>query len=127
MKRRPIPLKVQVIVLKRRLCEALGCEAIELDHRPPLYLRDDDGPAANNPDYIEAIPIGEHSRRTHGTKATSYGSDAHERAKLNRLLVPTKSITLAQAKQIFPSRALPGGKHSLLKKKLSGKVVRREP
>jgi hypothetical protein len=117
---------MQVLVLKRELCKALGCDAIEFDHRPPLYLRGADGPAANDPAGIEAIPIGEHKRRTHGTKATSYGSDAHERAKIKRLDKITTAKPERQLARIrFLARPLPGGKGSPLKKKLSGKVVRR--
>jgi hypothetical protein len=125
-KRKPIPLKVQVIVLKLALCKLLSCEAIEFDHRPPLYLRGDDGPDANDPAFIEAIPVHEHRKRTHGTKATSYGSDAHERAKLKRLDKATTAKPERQLARIrFLARPLPGGKGSPLKKKLSGKVVRR--
>ena len=128
MQRKPIPLWVQVIVLKRKLAEVLGCEAVELDHRPPLYLRGDNGPAANDPNYIEAIPVGEHRRRTHGTRATSYGSDAHARAKIKRLMDQYTTKPPMSGKQVLKLlkvRPLPGGKASPLKKKLSGKVVKR--
>jgi hypothetical protein len=132
-KRKPIPLKVQVIVLKRALCKLLSCEAIEFDHRPPLYLRRDWTIDPNDPDYIEAIPMHEHRKRTHGTKATSYGSDAHERAKVKRL---DKQLSSKASRQMLfdlmtisthlrRARPLPGGKGSPLKKKLSGKVVPR--
>jgi hypothetical protein len=126
IKRKPIPLKVQVIVLKRALCRLLSCDGIEFDHRPPLYLRRDWAIDPNDPDYIEAIPIHEHRKRTHGTKATSYGSDAHERAKIKRLDKATTAKPERQLARIpFLARPLPGGKGSPLKKKLSGKVVQR--
>jgi hypothetical protein len=125
-KRKPIPLKVQVIVLKRALCRLLSCEAIEFDHRPPLYLRYEWAIDPNDPDYIEAIPMHEHRKRTHGTKATSYGSDAHARAKIKRLDKATTAKPERQLARIrFLARPLPGGKGSPLKKKLSGKVVKR--
>jgi hypothetical protein len=134
-------------VLKHALCKLLSCDAIEFDHRPPLYLRRDWTIDPNDPDYIEAIPIHEHRKRTHGTKATSYGSDAHERAKIKRLeAAAQRSLQRQWDKQIADpavgvmtlksgpvsisfrkpgSRLLPGGKGSPLKKKLSGKVVQR--
>jgi hypothetical protein len=90
--RRPaIPLATQVAVLKRALCVSLGCDAIELDHRPALWERsyddvtDDTVPSANDPAHLEAIGKDEHRTRTSGTKATSAGSDAHRRAKVSRL------------------------------------------
>lgn len=120
-KRPSIPLEVQVAVLKRALCKVLHVDTIELDHRPALWQRHYDDeinntiPGANNPNHIEAIGKEDHRRRTHGTKATSYGSDSHERAKERRLTTPKKA----------KGAALMGTKRSGWKKKLNGRIERR--
>jgi hypothetical protein len=140
--------------MHRKLKELLG--EFQFDHRPALWERqfdtekNDTIPAANDWNYIEVITVDEHKRRSHGTKATSYGSDAHERAKAKRIAKrtaliynmlsdppPHKGLSDAYATilgeepiavhrnvPIF-SRALPGGRKSKLKRKLSGKVVKR--
>jgi len=134
VRRKPIPLAVKVAVLERTLCGLLCCDKIEYDHRPPLYLREriNDGciPFENDPAYIEAIPKQEHAKRTHGTAATSYGSDAHERAKTKRLAqrffdATTRLVQAEEAIRRSRSRPLPGGRNSPLKKTIAGKVVRR--
>lgn len=109
-KRPSIPLGVQVKVLKAKLAKVLGVDKIEIDHRPPLYLRkfdtdkNDTIPPANDPFFMEALGSAEHKVRTGGTKATSAGSDAHVRAKIKRL-------TLAPlVKALWPSRKIPSRK-----------------
>jgi len=149
MKRKSIPLSVKVAVLERQLCALLCCDKIEYDHRPPLYLRERiyDGyvPFENDPAYIEAVPKLEHRKRTHGTKATSYGSDAHERAKTKRLVAQYHNVPIYETdklkqqfealitqygdnpavRKLINSRPLPGGRNSPYSKTLSGKVIKR--
>lgn len=136
-KRPAIPLSAQVQALKRALCIVMGCTSIEFDHRPPLYLRrydtdtNDTIPSANDPAYIEAIAGDLHRIRTSGTAATSYRSDAHERAKTKRLhalwekALDRPPMTYEEIKPLLHSRPLQGGKGSPLKKKLNGRVVKR--
>jgi hypothetical protein len=129
--RQSIPQRSQIVALKRALLSAyndlsgsglpLGT-SIEIDHRPPLYARkfdtdtNDTVPSAGDPAYLEVITSDVHAVRTHGTKATSYGSDAHQRAKERRLSGATPKRQ---------SRPMPGTKASGWKKKISGKVERR--
>jgi hypothetical protein len=120
-----IPLATQIKVLKEALLSALDHApgtTIEIDHRPPLYARQfntntyDTVPPANDPTYLEAVTSNVHRVRTSGTKATSYGSDAHQRAKERRLSGATPKRK---------SRPMPGSRASGFKKKMSGKVERR--
>lgn len=66
-------------------------KGLRFDHRPPLQDRPYDTekgdfiPPQNDPDNIEAIPAKEHDRRTFGTKATTLGSDVHNRSHERRL------------------------------------------
>lgn len=53
------------------------------------------------PDCLLCVPCAK--RKTFGTKATSYGSDAHERAKVKRLRGETKN----GPKRRLPSRPMP--------------------
>jgi len=68
---------------------------VEYDHHPALWLRPYDEPAGdfdppqNSPEHITARTKADHKAKTTGRKgeqkSTSYGSDAHERAKMIRL------------------------------------------
>lgn len=69
-KRKSIPLGVKVLALERKLCEVMGCERIEYDHRPGLEQRDvlpdgsDYDPPQLDPAFIDPVPAGEHLERT---------------------------------------------------------------
>jgi len=73
----------------------VGFEPCEYDHRPPLFARQFDTearggkgdtiPACNDPAFIQAVTCAVHKMRTSGPGYTSYGSDAHERAKGKRI------------------------------------------
>lgn len=96
------PLHVQVKVLLRQLGlyeRELGFgERVKVnwDHRPPLSERrfDTDAwdtiPAANDPNFIEAIDEGTHDKRTNGPggekRITTLGSDTHNRKKVRNLI-----------------------------------------
>ena len=99
-KRKAIPLHVKGIVLGRQgydcaQCRApLGTSPIQYDHRPPLWTRPyntkDYVPGQLDPDYIEALHVACHDKRTNGPggekRITSAGSDAGTRAKVKRIL-----------------------------------------
>jgi hypothetical protein len=90
-KRRTIPVAVKRAVCARQkwVCKC-GCGMVvsekpgtgtKFDHRPPLRLRDvlPDGsdyiPPQHSVEHLDAICNAEHHRRTHGTGATTAGSD----------------------------------------------------
>lgn len=96
--RRSIPASVKVEVLMRALAEAKGLPSdtrFEFDHEPALCLRDFDTatgdfqPAQNDPHFIVARTEEDHHVKTFGTKATTAGSDIHQRAHGRRLRVTT--------------------------------------
>lgn len=89
--RKNIPVAVKRAVVKRQggICTC-GCGQTvsekpktntHFDHRPPLRLRninaagDDYDPPQHSEDHIDAICPAEHHRRTHGTGATTAGTD----------------------------------------------------
>ena len=94
--RKPVTLGTKYLVL---LCQAicaeckqpLGKEKVNFDHRPALWERFYDvatgeyTPPANDHRYIEALHESCHRKRTHGTPATTLGSDSHRRAKDKRV------------------------------------------
>ena len=105
-KRKSIPLWLKRLVVARQsgLC-ACGCGAAvyadgrsRFDHRPPLWLRTvnaagtDFEPPQLDPAAIDGLTPDCHDLRSYGGKAraTTLGSDAHENAKLDRLLGLTK-------------------------------------
>ena len=90
--RKAIPLSVKLAVALR----LLGFEGpVEFDHDPALALRDWDEAAGDftppqlDPNYIVIRTRDDHRAKTGGRKgekrSTSYGSDAHAIAKLDRL------------------------------------------
>ena len=89
--RRAIPVAVKRAVCARQhgVCRC-GCgqpmsekprTGTKFDHRPPLRLRDvlpdglDYDPPQHSVEHLDAICDAEHHRRTHGTGATTAGSD----------------------------------------------------
>lgn len=103
-----LPLYQEVPALEAMLREVLGTERIQYDHRPPLADRDvnaegtDYIPPQLDPEYIEAVSVEEHGRRTNGTKATTLNSDTHRRKKLRSLTGQNKP----RPKRKIPSRPL---------------------
>lgn len=122
--RRAPTLATKVAVLERALKQIWDCDALEYDHVPALWQREinaagtDYIPPQNNPDSLFVKPKEAHRRKTSGTKATSYGSDAHARAKEDRITGKTGN----GPKHKLQSRPMPkapeGYKHSWPKRKL---------
>lgn len=89
-KRPAIPIGVKLKVLMRQLAVT-----INFDHRPALWERkfdtvaNDTIPPANDPNFIEAMTVLDHDKRTHGPggekRITTAGSDSNRRAKVNRI------------------------------------------
>lgn len=85
---------------------------IEIDHVPPLKLREFDPetgdtiPPANSIDHLVVRDKPEHRAKTAGRGHTSYGSDIHAIAKLKRLEGKTGQNKRKRAwpKRSFPSR-----------------------
>lgn len=85
---------------------------IEVDHVPPLKLREFDPeigdtiPPANSIEHLVVRDKPEHRAKTSGRGHTSYGSDIHAIAKLKRLDGTTGTTKRKRAwpKRPFPSR-----------------------
>ncbi len=118
-KRPAIPAKVKLDVVIRQLgrCKQTGdklgtLKNTQFDHRPALFERkydtvaDDTIPPANDPAFIEACTIAGHKVRTHGTGATTVGSDSHRRAKVKRMTEPKPD----KPKQKIPARPFGKGR-----------------
>jgi 5-methylcytosine-specific restriction endonuclease McrA len=86
MTRRRFSLKDKLEVLVRQgrcpLCgERLGSlDGLQWDHVVPLAMG-----GADEPDNLQAIHIDCHGTKTHGTPATTAGSDIHRIAKTKRI------------------------------------------
>lgn len=96
----PTNVKLQVLLNQDGRCKATGArlgtvENTQFDHRPTLWDRKFDTvawdtiPPANDPEFIDAIARKAHDVRTNGRggekRISSYGSDAHARAKVRHL------------------------------------------
>lgn len=105
-------VKVSVVMRQKGVCKC-GCgqqvssfphTGTKFDHRPPLRLRDinkagtDYEPPQHSVEHLDAICDDEHKRRTHGSGATTAGTDAgnikKERKRENR----ARGITKKKAK-----------------------------
>jgi hypothetical protein len=88
--RKNIPLSVQLAVALRQLGFAKG-QRVDFDHDPALGLRDWDEekqdfiPPQLDPEFIVIRTEPDHDRKTNGNGATSYGSDKHAIAKIDRV------------------------------------------
>jgi hypothetical protein len=88
--RKNIPLSVKLAVALRMLGFAKG-QRVDFDHDPALGLRDWDEekqdfiPSQLDPDFIVIRTEPDHDRKTNGSGATSYGSDKHAIAKIDRV------------------------------------------
>lgn len=113
----PCKVKLEVLIRQEGRCaqtkERLGrVDNTNFDHRPALWERKYDTvakdtiPQANNPDFIEACTLAGHKIRTHGTGATTVGSDSHRRAKIKRMTDEKPE----KPKQKIPSRSFGGGR-----------------
>ncbi len=118
-KRKAIPRRVKLNVVLRQggKCKC-GCgervstlahTGTKFDHRPPLALRNlnkagtDYDPPQHSVDHLDAICETEHKRRTHGTGATTAGTDfglIKKERKRNKALAGVKK----------PKRAWPTGR-----------------
>jgi hypothetical protein len=100
--RRAIPVAVENVVLRRTVLELMGLPTntrLDLDHMPALALRmwdpnaGDFIPGQHDPNFIMVLTKAGHRAKTSGRKgekrSTSYGSDVHAIAKLDRL-TPTQ-------------------------------------
>ena len=88
--RKDIPLRIKLAVALRMLGFVKG-ERVDFDHDPALGLRDWDEDAQDfippqlDPDFIVIRLKPAHDVKTNGTPATSYGSDKHAIAKIDRV------------------------------------------
>ena len=85
-----IPLSIKLAVALRMLGFAKG-QRVDFDHDPALGLRDWDEekrdfiPPQLDPDFIVIRTKPVHDKKTNGNGATSYGSDKHAIAKIDRV------------------------------------------
>lgn len=122
-RRKAIPLSVKRTVMARQHDRCVDCgepldDTTEFDHRPALWARPvnasgtDYEPAQNDPAFIEGLHGPCHLKRTTGRlpgaerTITTKGSDAHLKAKFNRLEGRTKP----RHKKKIPSRPFPKGR-----------------
>jgi hypothetical protein len=88
--RKQIPLRVKLAVALRMLGFAKG-QGVDFDHDPALGLRNWDEenqdfvPPQLDPEFIVIRTEPEHDFKTNGNGATSYGSDKHAIAKIDRV------------------------------------------
>jgi hypothetical protein len=88
--RKAIPLGVKLAVALRQLGFAKG-ERVDFDHDPALALREWDRekqnfvPPQHDPEYVVIRTEPAHDKKTNGNGATSYGSDKHAIAKVDRV------------------------------------------
>jgi hypothetical protein len=88
--RKNIPLSIKLAVALRMLGFAKG-QRVDFDHDPALGLRpwdvekQDFIPPQLDADFIVIRTTPDHSIKTNGNGATSYGSDKHAIAKINRV------------------------------------------
>jgi hypothetical protein len=88
--RKDIPLRVKLAVALRMLGFAKG-QRVDFDHDPALGLRDWDEekrdfiPPQLDADFIVIRTKPDHDKKTNGNGATSYGSDKHAIAKIDRV------------------------------------------
>lgn len=103
-KRPRVPMKTQRDVA----LDQLGFESPQLDHDPALGLRsfdteaNDTIPAANSRAHLKWMSSAAHRAKTGGRRgeqrSTSYGSDAHAMAKLDRLTPQQEAVRRAITK-----------------------------
>ena len=107
--RKAIPLGVKLAVALRQLGFAKG-ERVDFDHDPALALRpwDDEKqdffPPQHDPEYIVIRTEPAHDRKTNGSDVTSYGSDKHAIAKVDRV---------GEAEEAFRRRLLAKSDHDI--------------
>ena len=88
--RKAIPLSIKLAVALRMLGFVKG-QRVDFDHDPALGLRDWDEekqdfiPPQLDADFIVIRTEPDHDRKTNGNGATSYGSDKHAIAKIDRV------------------------------------------
>ena len=88
--RKNIPLSIKLAVALRMLGFAKG-QRVDFDHDPALGLRDWDEekrdfiPPQLDPEWIVIRTKPLHDKKTNGNGATSYGSDKHAIAKIDRV------------------------------------------
>lgn len=119
-KRRTIPKRIRAIVAARQnwLCKC-GCgleirlvpnSGIEWDHEPALKLREialggkDWIPPQHDPDYIDARCEASHDAKTHGTGATTAGTD------IGKIKKERQRARKPKPKRAWPSQKMKGGK-----------------
>jgi len=87
--RKELPLSLKLAVALRML--GLKSEEVQFDHDPALGIRpwndekQDFVPPQHDPEWIVIRRKPEHGNKTNGGAATSYGSDKHAIAKIDRV------------------------------------------
>lgn len=131
--RRAIPIgsKREVAARQGGICEC-GCDTpiwtgkkcnIEWDHDPALRLRNinadgtDYDPPQHDPDYIVARCEASHDRKTHGTGATTAGTDAGKIKKERRRAKPKKRHKWAARKMQSANRFPKKGSRPMTRRK----------
>lgn len=93
--RKPIPARIQIIVYQRTVRELMGLAPgtpLHVDHQPALGIREwkpdvgDFDPPQHDPDSLFIKADAAHREKTSGRKHTSYGSDVHAIAKIDRII-----------------------------------------
>jgi hypothetical protein len=92
-------------------------DMVQLDHQPALVFRErttDGGfiPTENDPAFMRFMLKADHAVKTHGTAATSAGSDIHMAAKVKRILKKRNCSEILDSskpkiKRAWPSRPFP--------------------
>lgn len=128
-KRRDIPRAVKKAVCERQdnVCKGRGCSEpvhylprsrTAFDHNPALRLRDvrSDGtdyePAQRDGDYIDPLCFRCHAAKTHGTGATTAGTDTGKIKKERKRAKPAKRKPV-WAKRKMAKRVNPWGKRRM--------------
>jgi hypothetical protein len=93
--RKAIPLSVQIVVYQRTVRELMGLAPqtkLHVDHQPALGIREwdeakgDFDPPQLDPDHLFIKAEAAHREKTSGKRHTSYGSDVHAIAKIDRII-----------------------------------------
>jgi len=137
--RKAIPIRIKRLIIERQsgVCKC-GCNRLvshlpktntHFDHEPALILRDvnesgtDYLPPQHDPDYIDARCPDSHRAKTHGTGATTAGTDIGKRKKERKRSRPAKFKRRWPRRNMAPNRK--PRRRSKWKRKVSGEIVRR--
>ena len=105
--RKDIPLRVKLAVALRMLGFIKG-QRVDFDHDPALGLRDWDEatqdfiPPQLDPEFITIRSKPAHDIKTNGNGATSYGSDKHAIAKIDRVSADAEAFRRRMLAKVDP-------------------------